>query len=134
MEKYESRQHRILRPIEEVYPMISDFTRLTPALKDRVDNWTATEDTCSFTVKGFNVSLRMEERAPLRHVKVVGGGGVPMDFAFWIQLVGAAPSDTRMRMVLHVELNLAMRMMLGSKLQDGIEKAAEMFATAMNAR
>jgi hypothetical protein len=35
-------------------------------------------------------------------------------------------------MVLHAELNMMMRMMIGSKLQDGLDQAVEGLAKALN--
>ena len=87
-------------------------------LPTSVEEWQATEDSCSFKAKGFTVKLRMEEREPGKYVKVVGDdGGVPMDFAFWIQLHEVSAADTRLRLVLHIELNMMMKMMIGGKLQ-----------------
>ena len=86
MQEYISKQQQVLRPAEQIYAVISRFDNLTPALADKVEEWQATEDSCSFKAKGFTVKLRMEEREPGKYVKVVGDdGGVPMDFAFWIQ-------------------------------------------------
>lgn len=134
MEKYESQQHQILRPAEQIYTVISRFDNLTPALADKVEEWQADEDTCSFKAKGFTVKLRMAEREEPKFVKVVGDdGGIPMDFAFWIQLHKFSDTDTRMRLVLHIELNMMMKMMLGSKLQGGLDQIAEGIAKAMNA-
>ncbi|OUQ54420.1 polyketide cyclase [Alistipes sp. An116] len=134
MQEYISKQHQILRPAEQIYAVISRFDNLTPALADRVEEWQATEDRCSFKAKGFTVKLRMEERVEPKHVKIVGDeGGVPMDFAFWIQLHPVSETDTRMRLVLHIELNMMMKMMLGSKLQRAIDQIAEGIARAMNA-
>ena len=133
MQEYISKQHQILRPAEQIYAVISRFDNLTPALADRVEEWQATEDRCSFKAKGFTVKLRMEEREAPKHVKIVGDeGGVPVDFAFWIQLHKVSYTDTRMRLVLHVELNMMMKMMLGSKLQGAIDQIAEGIANAMN--
>ena len=133
MQEYISKQHQILRPAEQIYAVISRFDNLTPALADRVEEWQATEDRCSFKAKGFTVKLRMEEREAPKHVKIVGDeGGVPVDFAFWIQLHKVSDTDTRMRLVLHVELNMMMKMMLGSKLQGAIDQIAEDIANAMN--
>ena len=133
MQEYISKQHQILRPAEQIYAVISRFDNLTPALADRVEEWQATEDRCSFKAKGFTVKLRMEEREAPKHVKIVGDeGGVPVDFAFWIQLHKVSDTDTRMRLVLHVELNMMMKMMLGSKLQGAIDQIAEGIANAMN--
>jgi len=60
------------------------------------------------------------------------GGTVPMDFSFWIQLREMAEGDTRIRLVLHAELNMMMRMMVGSKIQGGLDKAVEGLAMAFN--
>lgn len=134
MQEYISKQHQILRPAEQIYAAISRFDNLTPALADRVEEWQATEERCSFKAKGFTVKLRMEERIAPKHVKIVGDeGGVPMDFAFWIQLHKVSDTDTRLRVVLHIDLNMMMRMMIGSKLQGAVDQIAEGIARAMNA-
>lgn len=133
MQEYISKQHRILRPAEQIYAAVSRFDNLTPALADKVEEWQATEDRCSFKAKGFTVKLRMEERVAPKHVKIVGDeGGVPMDFAFWIQLHKVEENDTRIRLVLHIELNMMMRMMIGGKLQEAVDRIAEGIANAMN--
>ena len=134
MQEYISKQQQILRPAEQIYTVISRFDNLTPALADKVEEWQATEDTCSFKAKGFTVKLRMEEREEPRHVKIVGDdGGVPMDFAFWIQLHRVSDTDTRLRLVLHIDLNMMMKMMVGNKLQGALDQIAEGIAKAMNA-
>ena len=134
MQEYISKQHQILRPAEQIYAVISRFDNLTPALADRVEEWQATEERCSFKAKGFTVKLRMEERIAPKHVKIVGDeGGVPMDFAFWIQLHKVSDTDTRPRAVLHIDLNRRRRMMCGSKLQGAVDQIAEGIARAMNA-
>jgi len=134
MQEYISKQHQILRPAEQIYAVISRFDNLTPTLADRVEEWQATEERCSFKAKGFTVKLRMEERIAPKHVKIVGDeGGVPMDFAFWIQLHKVSDTDTRLRVVLHIDLNMMMRMMIGSKLQGAVDQIAEGIARAMNA-
>ena len=134
LEKYESKQQQILKPASRIFPFISRFDMLTPALQDKVEEWKATEDTCSFKVKGFTVALRIEERVENKHIKITGdpASGVPVDFTFWIQLHEVSDNDTRIRMVLHAELNMMMRMMIGSKIQGGLDKAVEGLATAFN--
>ena len=133
MEKYESKQQQIFKSAAQIYPLISDFSLLTPAVADKVEEWEATPDTCSFKVKGFTVKLRMVEKVECKHVKITGDdGGVPIDFSFWVQLHEVSPADTRIRLVLHAELNMMMRMMLGSKLQKGLDQAVEAFAQTFN--
>ena len=133
MQEYISKQQQILRPAEQIFAAVSRFDRLTTALADRVEEWQADEEHCSFKAKGFTVKLRMEERVEPKHVKIVGDeGGVPIDFAFWIQLHKVSESDTRLRLVLHVELNMMMKMMIGGKLQGALDQIAEGIAKAMN--
>ena len=133
MQEYISKQQQIFRSASQIFPLISNFTMLTPAVADKVEDWQATEDSCSFKVKGMTVALRIEEKVENKHVKIVAGeGGLPIDFSFWIQLKEVAERDTRIRMVLHAELNMMMRMMLGSKLQQGLDQAVEGLAKALN--
>ena len=130
MQEYISKQVQNLRPAEQIYQVISRFDNLTPALQGRVDDWEATELTCSFKAKGFTIRLLMDERVEPKHVKIIGDG-VPMDFAFWIQLHKVATNDTRLRLVLHAELNMMMKMMIGSKLQQALDQIADGIAGAM---
>lgn len=130
MQEYISKQVQILRPAEQIYQVISRFDNLTPALQGRVDDWEATELTCSFKAKGFTIRLLMDERVEPKHVKIIGDG-VPMDFAFWVQLHKVATNDTRLRLVLHAELNMMMKMMIGSKLQQALDQIADGIAGAM---
>ncbi len=131
MQKYESKQHQILLPAEQIYSVISRFDSLTPAVGDKVEEWQADADRCSFKAKGFTVKLRFDERVAPKQVKIVGDeGGVPIDFAFWIQLHSVSPYDTRFRLVLHAELNMMMKMMIGGKLQTGLDQVAEGIAQA----
>lgn len=132
MKEYISKQHQILRPADQIYMMISRFDYLTPALQDKVEEWQADEDHCSFKAKGFNIKLKIDEKIAPKHVKIVGDGGIPMDFAFWIQLHAVSECDTRMRLVLHAELNMMMKMMIGSKIQGALDQIAEGMANAMN--
>ena len=132
MTEYISKQQQILRPAEQIYAAISRFDNLTPALADKVEEWQATEDTCSFKAKGFTVKLRMSEREAPKHVKIEGDG-IPADFAFWIQLHEASACDTRIRLVLRIELNMMMRMMIGSKVQGALDQVVEGLAASFNA-
>lgn len=130
MQEYISKQVQLLRPAEQIFEVIHRFDHLTPAVAGRVEEWQATEDTCSFKVKGFMVRLKMAERVAPKHVKITGDG-VPMDFAFWVQLHAVSECDTRLRLVLHAELNMMMRMMIGSKLQQALDQIADGIAAAM---
>ena len=132
MEKYESRQQQIRRPAEQIYSVISDFNNFTPVVQGHVEDWTADETSCSFKVKGMTMRLRMVDKVPNDYVKVTGDERSPLDFTFWIQLKQVGDYDTRMRLVLHAKLNMVMKMMIGSKLQQGLDQMAEQMAKAFN--
>lgn len=132
MEKYESKQQQIRRSADQIYMALASFSNFTPILQDKVEEWQADEDSCSFKVKGMTARLRIVEREPGKTIKIQGDESTPLDFTMWIQLKEVAPYDTRMRIVLHVELNMMMRMMLGKKLQGAVDQMAEAIAAAMN--
>ncbi len=132
MEKYESKQVQIHKPEEVIFGLMSDFNNFTPVLKDQVEGWSVDGDTCSFTVKGFAVRLQMIEKEPYKLIKITSAEGSPFDFSFWVQLKGMAPDDTRMKLTLGAKLNMMMKMMIGGKLQKGIDEAAERIASAFN--
>lgn len=132
MEKYESKQQQIRRSAEQIYSALASFNNFSPMVEGRVDEWSADDDVCSFKVKGMPVRLRMVEREPHKTIKIQGDDGTPIDFTFWLQLKEVAPYDARMRIVVHAELNMMMRMMIGKKLQGAVDQMAEAIAAALN--
>lgn len=132
--QYTSKQQQIHRSAEQIYTILSKFSNFTPILQDKVEQWTATDDRCSFKAKGMTIGLKMDELTPHTTIKIVGDdNGAPFPFSFWVQLKESAPYDTRLRIVLDVELNMMMKMMIGGKLQDVVDKIAEQIATGLNA-
>jgi len=132
MEKYESKQARIRRPAAMVYAVASDFNNFTPMLRDKVEDWQADTETCSFKVQGFRMALRMVEKQAPEMVKIAGEQPSPVDFTFWLQLHEAAPDDTRMRLTLHADLPMMIRMMIGGKMQQALDQVAEKIAESFN--
>ncbi len=132
MEKYESKQVKIAKPDSAIYGAISDFNHFTPVLRDHVEEWQVDGDSCSFKFKGFAVRIKMVEKVPCECIKLTGDDGSPFEFFFWIQLKGLAPDDTRMKLTLHIKLNMMMKMMIGKKLAQGMDQIAEKMAEAFN--
>ncbi len=133
LEKYESKQQRIHRMAGQVYDALADFNNFTPLVAGHVEGWTVDGDACSFKVKGMAMGLRMVEKIPGQLIKIEATEGSPLGFTVWMQLKEAAPYDTRMRLVLRAEMNMMIKMMIGSKLQSGIDRMAEQIAGSFNA-
>ena len=142
LEKYESKQQQIRRDAGTVWTALSDFNNFTPLVADRVEGWTVSGDECSFRVKGIQMGMRMIEKVPGQLIKIEATEASPVDFTFWVQLKEAGRNadggfpvvpDTRIRLVLHAEMNMAIKMMIGSKLAAGIDQLAEQIARTFNA-
>lgn len=133
MNTYQSKTVAIKRQAEDIFKVLSDFNSFTPMAKDKVENWQADTDSCTFTVKGFNAGLKIVEREEFKTIKIGGNETIPMDFFLWIQLKQVAPYDTRMRITIKAELNMMMKMMLGKKLEEGVNTLADGIANAFNA-
>jgi carbon monoxide dehydrogenase subunit G len=65
-------------------------------------------------------------------VKIASEQPSPLDFTFWLQLHPVALDDTRMRLVLHAKLPMMVKMMIGGKLQQGLDQIAEKIAESFN--
>ncbi|MBO5874068.1 MAG: polyketide cyclase [Rikenellaceae bacterium] len=132
MEKYESHQVVIRKPESLIYTVLSDFKNFSPALEGKVEDWKVEGDSCSFKVKGITAGMKIVDRIPSNTIKIEGDQSSPMPFTFWIQLKQVSVDDTRMRLTLHTKLNMMMKMMLGKKLQEGINKMADSIAESFN--
>lgn len=131
MTEYVSKQVAINKPDYIIYQSLCSFDNFTPILKDKVDGWEATVDSCAFKAKGLSVRLKMVDKEPSKVIKI-GGHEMPFEFFFWIQLKQVADNDTRMRLTLRAKLNPMMKMMLGKKMQKGIDEIAEQMAASFN--
>ena len=131
MTEYKSNQVKITKPDSLVYDSLSRFDNFTPLLKDKVEQWEADSDSCSFKAKGFTIKLRMIEKEPNSLIKIIGED-MPFEACFWIQLKSVDTNDTRMRLTVKAELNTMMKMMIGKKLQKGLDDMADQIAMGFN--
>ncbi|MBE9488138.1 MAG: polyketide cyclase [Bacteroidetes bacterium] len=131
MTEYVSKQVAINKPDSMIYMSLSNFDNFSPMLKDKVEGWQATVDNCSFKLKGFTLKLKMLEKEPCKTIKI-SGDDIPFEFYFWVQLHQVAEGDTRMRLTIHAKLNKMMKMMIGKKLQKGVDEMANQIANSFN--
>jgi len=136
MTEVESKVVTIKNTSEFVFNALSDFRNFNSMVNmvpdGQLTDWQADENTCRFKVKGFDLGLKFVEKEPYKTLKLTGDGKVPFEFFFWIQLKEVAPYDVRMKLTVHADLNMMMKMMLKGKLQDGVDKMAEQIAMAFS--
>ncbi len=104
--------------------IIEKITEKVPQIK--ITDFESNKDSCKFNITGFGVAeIRIVNRDPFKTIKVESSGGLPLSFTFWIQLLPVDQFQTKMRLTLHVEMTMMIKMMVGNKLEDGINQLAE---------
>jgi hypothetical protein len=107
---------------ERIFNFYSDLRNISRLIPPDVKDWSATENTCSFTAKGQHMSLVIINREPNSVIKITGEDGSPYKFFLWIQLKQLAPYETAVRLVVRAELNLIMRTAAKKPLQKGVDQ------------
>ena len=140
--KYVSEIHHVEHNIEAIYQYLSNFENLSKYLTDdilaklsekvpqiKIENFESDSDSCRFTLGSFGTAeIRIVEREPFKTIKVQGGGGIPIDLTFRIQLLPVDATMTKMRLTLQTEMGMMVKMMVGNKLEQGINQLAETLA------
>ncbi|RUT79418.1 hypothetical protein [Ancylomarina longa] len=110
----------------QIQEQIEAQTKKKLNIKEHIEHWDATEDNCTFVIKGFGeAGLQFVEKEQNKTLKMTGYGRTPFEFYIWIQLVEKDAYDTRIKLTVHAELNPMMKMMLKKKLEKGIDQLAE---------
>jgi carbon monoxide dehydrogenase subunit G len=104
--------------------LIEKITEKVPQIK--ITDFESNQDSCKFNITGFGVAeIKIVNREPFKTVKVESSGSLPLSFTFWIQLVPIDEYTTKMRLTLHADMSMMIKMMAGNKLEEGINQLAE---------
>ncbi len=96
--------------------------------KFNVEEFKADRDSCSFKVSPVGtIGLRIVEREAPKAIKLISDVGSPIAFKLWIQVLPVSENTCKIRLTLHTELNMMMKMMVGKKLTEGINQIAGAF-------
>ncbi|MBO7234675.1 MAG: SRPBCC family protein [Paludibacteraceae bacterium] len=126
---YESDIKRINADEVSVFALLSDLSRLE-ALKDKLPTDKVKEayfDADSVRLKVDmlgEVGMRIILREPYKTIKFQAENS-PFEVYFWIQIKQVAPNDTRIKLTLKAELPTMIKMMVGNKIQEGINQIAD---------
>lgn len=108
--------------------LIEKITEKVPQIK--ITDFESDQDSCKFNITGLGVAkIEIVKRDPFKNIKVESSGGLPLSFTFWIQLIPVDQFQTKMRLTLHAEMTMMIKMMAGSKLEEGINQLADTLST-----
>ncbi len=127
MSKIESRTGKINHSDKKVFSFLSDFTNFNNLIPiDKIESWQATSDNCSFNVTGIGkAGLKIIEREPHKLIKICSDENTPIKFTMWIQLKNLATDDTRIKITIDPEVNIALRMMVKTPLKNFIDQLVD---------
>ena len=150
MAKYESKIKQINAPVERVYTTLSNLENLRPLLDniqnneavkekireagqdpaqlERLKDVTLTEDRIAFPAPMVGeVALTVVEREENKCIKFQTEQS-PVEANLWIQVLPVTDTTSKMRLTIKADLNPMMKMMIGSKIENGLDQFAEMLA------
>lgn len=133
MEKYESKITSAPCSAQQIYRVLSNLQNLERVREmipqDKVQELEIEPDRVRMKVDGLaqKISIVILDRIENDTIKF-GAEGIPMEANFWIQLKEVSPSDTRVKLTVKAEIPMLFRMMISSKLQQGLDQAADMLA------
>ena len=131
--KYESKITSSSCSAAQIYNVLGNLSNLERVRdlipQDKIQEMEIQPDYVRIKVDGLGqkITIAIVDRIENDTVKF-GIEGAPMDANFWIQLKEISPTDTRIRLTLKADIPMMFRMMIGSKLQQGLDQAADMLA------
>lgn len=107
--------------------LLEKITEQIPQIK--VSDFESDADSCRFQVSGMGqAEIRIIEREPVKTIKISSGGNMPMNIVFWIQLLPVEAYKTKLRLTLDAEMSMMIKMFVGKKLDEGINRLADTLA------
>ena len=72
--------------------------------------------------------IRIIEREYYKTIKIESNGSMPVGITFWIQLLPVSAYETKLRLTLSADMSMMIKMLVNKKLEDGINRLADMLA------
>ena len=121
-----------------LYSALGDLSALVANLpEDKKNMVSATQDTISASLQGFNFGMQVAERVPFNRVTFTQMAGSPIDFsinACFDPVDDPAHPEADCKTNFHLELNAQLggmlKMMLGGRLQGLLDKLTDTLAAA----
>ena len=133
---YTSKHGQVAKRPEELFMAFTDmrnFAKMVPQDKVKAEI-TADFDNLTATVQGFRIGVRVDERQPYRLIRISSSES-PVEFVAVLHFEPSElPGRTDFWIDLDANLNFMMKTMLGSKLQQVIDKMVDSLVDASEGR
>lgn len=150
MTKYESKIKQINAPVESVYATLSNLENFRPMLEnmrnndivkekireagqdpaqlEKLKDVQLTADRIAFPAPMIGeIALTIIEREENKCIKFQTEQA-PMEANLWIQVLPVTDTTSKMRLTLKADMNPMIKMMIGSKLEAGVDQFADMLS------
>lgn len=135
MVKTESKKTEIGRNVEFVFDHVSNFSNFSLMANDKIENFKATEDKCSFTIKGMgDFGLKIIDRIPYEKITVASDpevqSSMPLNFILNLNFEKTEAYKCNVTAVIELDVPQIMAMMIKKRL----EKAADTLVETLKQR
>lgn len=133
--EYNSKHGIVSRMPHELYMSFVDMRNFVNMLpEDKKASVKADYDSISFTVQGITIGIRVKERVPYSKI-VIGEDSAPFHFDVTAHFDATDdPNKTDFWVRASVEMNFMLKMMLGPKLKDALDKMVDGLVDASEGR
>ena len=136
MVKIESKKVEIKRNVEFVYEYLADFTHFSMVANDKIENFKATQDRCSFTIKGMtDMGLKIISRLPNESITISNDTDVPssmpLNFLIIFEFERVEPYITKVIVKMELDANPMIAMMVKKPLEKFVNSLADGMKMAM---
>lgn len=125
MTEYKSKHGLVSRNCTELYMAFADMRNFVQMLpEERRDGISAEYDRIEANVQGFPIAVKVSERNPYSFIELTDDGA-PFHFVLKLNFAETAPGKTDFSVEVSADLNFMMKMMLGSKIQEMLDKIVD---------
>jgi hypothetical protein len=126
MVSYSSKRAVVSKAPYELYMAFVDMRNFMQFLpEDKKEGVTADYDSIQATVQGFTIGVKVAERVPYSRIEFADDGA-PFQFRLTMHFDAASdPYKTDFQIKLDADLNLMMKMLVGSKIQGALDKVVD---------
>jgi len=111
MTTIESNEALVNKSAEEVYLFLSDFRNFEKLMPEQVTNWKATDEECSFTIKGMaSLGMKIKNKNPNSLIEIESSGKVPFNFTMKCMIAGKQQQSS-VKLLLEADMNPMLKML-----------------------